>query len=98
MLKKWAPLVLSLTIAVILAVLAITPPAPKGIDTHADEFSSGRAMKDVRIIAAKPHPTGSEENRIVREYLLKRLDALGAMLGISMREKAILTLISILAN
>lgn len=78
MLKKWAPLVLSLTIAVILAVLAITPPAPKGIDTHADEFSSGRAMKDVRIIAAKPHPTGSEENRIVREYLLKRLDALGA--------------------
>ena len=34
-------------------------------------------MEDIRIIAAKPHPTGSEENAKVRAYLLLRLKALG---------------------
>ena len=76
--KSWAPCLVAITIAFILAFMAITPPSPKGLDTPADKFSSARAMKDVRIIAAKPHPTGSLENEKVRAYLSSRLESLGA--------------------
>lgn len=77
MLKKWAPLFIALFIGIALAILAITPPSPQSEDTAADKFSSARAMKDVRIIAAAPHPTGSEENAKVRAYLQNRLKELG---------------------
>lgn len=83
MFHKWAPLITSLLIAIVLAFLAVTPPAPKALDTPANQFSSARAMEDVRIIAAKPHPTGSEENAKVRAYLIDRLEELGAKVEIS---------------
>lgn len=78
MLKKWLSLFITLALAIVLALFAITPPPPKNLETPQIEFSSARAMKDVRIIAAEPHPTGSEENRKVRDYLAKRLGELGA--------------------
>lgn len=77
MLKKWGLLLTAVLISLVFAILAITPPAPQGLDTPADQFSSARAMKDVAIIAAKPHPTGSLENEIVRKYLSGRLNTLG---------------------
>ncbi|MGB0905927.1 MAG: M20/M25/M40 family metallo-hydrolase [Maricaulaceae bacterium] len=77
MLRKWGCLGAVLLGAIILAVMATTPPAPRGMDTPAGEFSSARAMEDVRIIAAKPHPTGSAENAKVRTYLKARMQALG---------------------
>ena len=78
MLKKWLPLFITLALAILLAGFALTPPSPKNLQTPQDAFSSARAMKDVRIIAAKPHPTGSDENRKVRDYLMTRLEELGA--------------------
>ena len=78
MLKKWAPLFVSLLIGVWLAFIAISPPPPEPIDIAANQFSSARAMKDVRIISAKPHPTGSEEIESVRKFLIERLNNLGA--------------------
>jgi len=83
MLRKWGLLLLTLFISLIFAFIAITPPSPKGVDTATDKFSSARAMKDVRIIAAVPHPTGSEANAKVREYLDHRLTALGLEVSVS---------------
>ncbi len=34
-------------------------------------------MTDVRVIAARPHPVGSPQNRQVRDYLRSRLEGLG---------------------
>ena len=83
MLRKWGLLGITLLISIVLAIMAVTPPAPKGLDTPADQFSSARAMKDVAIIAAKPHPTGSAENAIVRDYLSDRLKRLGMEVSLS---------------
>jgi len=60
-----------------LAMLAILPPSPRSADISSNSFSAARAMDDVRIIANKPHPTGSIENAKVRTYLLRRLETLG---------------------
>ena len=61
-----------------LAIRSIEPPT--AVDEHAPaaEFSAGRAMRDVREIAKKPHPLGSAENVRVRGYLVGRLRELGA--------------------
>jgi len=83
MFRNWAPLVIALLMAVIFAVMGVNPPAPKDLNTPANQFSSARAMTDVRIIAAKPHPTGSEENANVRTYLSRRLIELGAEVSVS---------------
>jgi hypothetical protein len=69
---------LAILISASLAIYQLKPPVsavPE--DGPLMEFSAGRALKHVRNIAAKPHPTGSKENVEVREYLLKELDLLG---------------------
>lgn len=82
--KNWGLFLFSLLAAIILAVIAAKPPAPTGMNHPSDQFSSARAMEDVRIIAAEPHPTGTTENAKVREYLTKRLTELG--LNVSVHE------------
>lgn len=77
MLKNWGLFLTAIIGAIILAVLGAVPPSPKSADAPADQFSSARAMADIRIIAAKPHPTGSAENEQVRTYLARRMGELG---------------------
>ncbi len=83
MTRKWISLLITILIAVLLAVIATKPPGPKGDQISADMFSSGRAMADVRVIAAKPHPTGSAENAKVRSYLRDRMEAMGLEVVVS---------------
>ncbi len=64
-------------LALLLALIAAQPPAPAPADAPADRFSAVRAMADIRRIAAAPHPTGSAEDARVRDYLARRLRALG---------------------
>lgn len=59
------------------AVEQLQPPAPVPASAPADQFSAERALGKLREIARQPHPTGSEENARVREYLLAELRALG---------------------
>ncbi|PTS81775.1 MULTISPECIES: M20/M25/M40 family metallo-hydrolase [unclassified Caulobacter] len=66
-----------------LGVLAQRPPAPLSDKAPPGTFSAGRAMVDVRVIARRPHPTGSAEIARVRDHLLTRLGELG--LEVSMR-------------
>lgn len=77
MFNKWRCCFIVLIASLILAILGSTPPSSKSLDTPADQFASARAMKDVHIISQAPHPTGSKENAVVREYLSKRLSEMG---------------------
>ena len=81
--RKHGPLIIALLLGIGLAGLAISPPAPQDLETSPVQFSSARAMEDIRIIAARPHPTGSEEIAVVREYLSERLIDLGFRVRLS---------------
>jgi hypothetical protein len=43
----------------------------------AGEFSAERAMHDLQVVAAEPHPIGSPRNTVVRDYLVDQIRALG---------------------
>jgi hypothetical protein len=59
------------------SVALLGPPAAAAPDAPPAEFSAGRAMRHVRIIAERPHPTGTVENARVRDYLVGELRRLG---------------------
>ncbi|MFZ1741522.1 MAG: M20/M25/M40 family metallo-hydrolase [Pontixanthobacter sp.] len=75
--KNWTALILVLAAAFGLAIFGTTPPAPVPATANPAEFSAGRAMVDVQIIAKAPHSTGTAENAAVRGHIAARLDALG---------------------
>ncbi|MFN4176240.1 M20/M25/M40 family metallo-hydrolase [Phenylobacterium sp.] len=70
-------LVLALLAGVWIAWFGERLPDPAPPDAPAKTFSAGRAMADVRAIAARPHPIGSPENARVRDHLVARMQALG---------------------
>jgi hypothetical protein len=74
---RWSAALIALAGAVILAIVATTPPAPLSADASATAFSAMRAMTDVRVIGRGPHPTGSVGDAQVRAYLIARLKNMG---------------------
>lgn len=60
-----------------LGVVGNEPPPVVPETAPASEFSAARALRHLRVIAAKPHPVGSLENQRVREYLVEQLSTLG---------------------
>lgn len=69
--------VAAMVVAVVLAVMATTPPAPDTATSNPVEPSTQRAFAHVERIAAQPHPTGSTANAVVRDYLVGELEAMG---------------------
>jgi peptidase M28-like protein len=65
------------TLLICLALYQLTPPAVVPASAPPNEFSAMRALALLRVIATKPHPTGSPENAKVRDYLLGQLRGLG---------------------
>ena len=63
--------------ALLLAALALRAPGAQPADIPEQQFSAGRAMEDIRVIAARPHPIGSADASRVRSYLVSRIAALG---------------------
>ncbi|KAB7739299.1 M20/M25/M40 family metallo-hydrolase [Parvibaculum sedimenti] len=63
--------------ALFLAALALRAPGPQPADIPAHQFSASRAMEDIRVIAARPHPIGAVDAARVRAYLFSRMTALG---------------------
>ena len=61
----------------ILSLYQESPPAAVSAGAPAAEFSSGRAMTHVQAIAQKPHPIGSSEHGVVRDYIFNTLTAEG---------------------
>ena len=60
-----------------LAIYQVVPPAANPATARPQEFSSGRALLHLAVIARKPHPHGSPEQAEVRDYILHELTVLG---------------------
>lgn len=76
MAKRWF-LTAVMVLAALLGVRATTPPAPLGADASPQAFAAGRAMADVRAMAARPHVAASPENAMVRAHIARRLLTMG---------------------
>lgn len=59
------------------SLYTLTPPAVVPASAPASDFSAARAMTQLQTIAARPHPIGSAEHAVVRDYLLQQLSAAG---------------------
>lgn len=70
-------LIAALVLGTLLGIRATTPPAPVGADAPPQVFAAGRAMADVRVIAARPHLAASPENAAVRAHIARRMQAMG---------------------
>lgn len=75
-----------LGLSLLIAGAAIRPPAPASADAPETTFSAQRAMPDILRIARAPHPTGSAENRHVRDHLVRRLEEMGLEVRIQRAE------------
>jgi len=60
-------------------------PQAKTTEAAKEEFSAQRAQIYVKTIALKPHPAGSIANAVVRDYLVKTLQDLGADVEVQQR-------------
>jgi hypothetical protein len=52
-------------------------PAAVSANASTNEFSSGRAIKQLQAITKQPHPPGSNEHAAVREYIVETLRGYG---------------------
>jgi Peptidase family M28 len=59
------------------AILRLDPPDAVPVSAPLTDFSSGRAMKHLRVIARGPHPIGSNDQTAVRDYILREFTDLG---------------------
>ena len=67
-----------LTCAIALSVTLISPPVPLPVDAPAAEFSAGRAMRDLEVIASQPHSMGSSAGHTaVSDTILDEIHSLG---------------------
>jgi hypothetical protein len=77
------PIQATLVLIVVAAIALATawsqiPPEPKDSSVGSGVFSAERALADMEAIASwGPHPTGSQAQQQVREYLVDRLESLG---------------------
>src|SRR5215213_10044670 len=75
--------IVSVTIAIFLGLFVwlslrcSSPPTAIGPDAAPSLFSSGRALVQLRSITQRPHPVGSLEHDVVRDYILREISAEG---------------------
>ena len=74
---RLAGLVACIFAAFIVFFLASSTPPALRVNASPAVFSAGRALTDIAIIAAAPHPNGSGQIAQVRAYLLDRMRGMG---------------------
>ena len=77
--NKFRPFILAavVVLAGLLAYGLWTIPSPKSVD--AEGFSSARVVKDIEVLSKEHHSVAHPQERAkVREYLIERLEGLGA--------------------
>ena len=77
--NRFRPLILAIAVVVsaLLAYGLFTLPKPQPAD--AEGFSAARVVKDIEVISKEHHSVAHPEERaVVREYLVERLNGLGA--------------------
>lgn len=76
--KQWMWLGLAWLAALVLAIMATTPPQPLATPNGDPATPAAyRAFAHIERIAEKPHPTGSPANAEVRSYLIGELEKMG---------------------
>jgi hypothetical protein len=60
-----------------LSVLQMIPPRAMPASAPASQFSAGRAMADLAVVAREPHSAGSAAQAHVRDYIVSQVTALG---------------------
>ena len=60
-----------------LCVVHLVPPSPLPDNASVLEFSATRAMRHVGAVSQRPHPVGSPELDIVRDYIVAQLRNIG---------------------
>ena len=70
-------LVISILFTIAIGLWHTYPPKPVTDEAADSVFSSNRAIKHVRHIGLRPHPTGTTENTYIRHYLSEQISALG---------------------
>jgi len=70
-------LALFLALAATFSIREQDPPAAVSTSAAPQVFSAGRALQHLSVIAEKPHPIGSLEHGVVKDYLLKQLSEAG---------------------
>lgn len=76
-----------LLLTAILSLQIIFPSQDKLAETPSDQFSVERAMKHLAIITRQPHPSGSEAQAEVRDYLMQQLSDLGLEVELQQKPK-----------
>lgn len=76
MLKKAISLIL-IIIAIFWSFYALLPHSISDLNTPKSEFSTERALVQLKEISKQPHFTGSKNHEVVREYIIKELETLG---------------------
>jgi hypothetical protein len=74
-----APLLLFVCLAIFIFLALSQQSPPKAVPASAppSEFSSARALKQLEVIARKPHPPGTDEHTVARDYIMGQLSSLG---------------------
>ncbi|WP_199721632.1 M28 family peptidase [Cellulomonas rhizosphaerae] len=81
--QQLRPRAMTLAALVVLAALtflslwSVWPPAPKGEDAPADQFSAARAFDHVETIGQEVHVAGSKAAGTVRQHIVDTLTGLG---------------------
>ena len=63
--------------AFVVFFFASSTPPPVGLNAPLSTFSAGRALEDIAVLGAAPHPVGSERIAKVRAYLFSRMGRMG---------------------
>ncbi|SFQ82729.1 M20/M25/M40 family metallo-hydrolase [Hymenobacter arizonensis] len=74
--SRWLPLA-GVLLFVALSLYVANPPRPVAATAPATAFSAERAMREVAVIARRPHSIGTPDHDRVRDYLVQRCRALG---------------------
>ncbi len=75
----------AIAIVVAAGTIGVRHTLPPGVvprDAPTGQFSAERAMDHVRRIAAAPHPAGSPQHAVVRDYLVIELASLGMSVSV----------------
>jgi len=75
--SRWPLFLATLAAGLLLGWWTIQTPTPVDANAPADQFSAGRAMADVRVLAREPHPTGTPANLAAIAEMERRLTELG---------------------
>jgi len=64
-------------VTALLVVYRLNPPRPTPVNAPVTEFSGDRALKDLTVIAQRPHPVRTSEHAAVANYIQNELTTLG---------------------